>query len=131
MCSCGNCNGVGTQANIRITFSGHLLVDSNSWFQHCFYKGRISTIRSFLHFSNDDNESSKTDGLAKIRPVIDLVKDTYISAYNSSKELCVDESMLKFKGRLFFKQYLPSKPSIKWGMKIWSLRFTNRISVAV
>lgn len=28
--------------------------------------------------------------------------------------------MVKFKGRLSFRQYLPSKP-IKWGVKIWSL----------
>lgn len=27
-------------------------------------------IRSFLHFSNNDNESLKTDQLAKIRPLI-------------------------------------------------------------
>lgn len=49
------------------------------------------------------------------------MKDTYISSYNSNKKLCVDESMLKFKGCLFFKQYLPSKPSTKWSIKIWSL----------
>nr|CAD7428539.1 unnamed protein product [Timema monikensis] len=29
--------------------------------------------------------------------------------------------MLYFKGRLWFKQYLPSKPSDKWGVKVWSL----------
>ena len=31
-----------------------------------------------------------------------------------------DETMAKFKGRLSFRQYLPSKPT-KWGVKIWSL----------
>jgi len=29
--------------------------------------------------------------------------------------------MVKFKGRLFFKQYLLSMPSSKWGIKIWFL----------
>ena len=28
--------------------------------------------------------------------------------------------MIKFKGRLQFRQYLPSKP-IKWGIKVWAL----------
>lgn len=33
----------------------------------------------------------------------------------------MDEPILKFKGCLFFNQYLPSKPSTKWGIKMWSL----------
>lgn len=44
-----------------------------------------------------------------------------MAAYKCHKEVSVDESMVKFKGRLFFKQYLPSKPSSKWGIKVWSL----------
>ena len=28
--------------------------------------------------------------------------------------------MLKFKGRLYFKQYLPMKP-VKWGIKLFAL----------
>lgn len=40
---------------------------------------------------------------------------------NSNKELCVDEPILKFKECLFFSQYRPSKPSTKWGIKMWSL----------
>lgn len=30
-------------------------------------------------------------------------------------------TVLKFKGRLFFRQYLASKPSVKWGIKVWFL----------
>jgi hypothetical protein len=90
-------------------------------FKIVFKRDEYQLIRSFLHFSNNEDESSKNDRLSKIKPIIDLVKDTYISAYNSNKEFCVENSMLKFKGRLFFKQYLPSKPSTKWGIKVWSL----------
>ena len=32
--------------------------------------------------------------------------------------MTVDESMVKFKGRLAFRQYLPMKP-VKWGVKVW------------
>ena len=41
-------------------------------------------------------------------------------AYNPSRELSVDESMIGFKGRLSFIQYLPKKPT-KWGMKAFVL----------
>lgn len=50
-----------------------------------------------------------------------MTKDTYLHEFEPCKSLCVDETMVKFKGRLTFKQYLPSKSSIKWGIKIWSL----------
>ncbi|XP_041346649.1 piggyBac transposable element-derived protein 4-like [Gigantopelta aegis] len=35
-------------------------------------------------------------------------------------QFSLDESMIKFKGRLGFRQYMPAKP-IKWGVKMWSL----------
>ena len=36
----------------------------------------------------------------------------------------VDESMIRFKGRMAFRQYMPAKP-IKWGVKIWVLAETS------
>lgn len=59
------------------------------------------------------------DPLYKIRPLIDLVAKTYLEHYEPDEALSIDESMIKFKGRLSFQQYLPSKPSSKWGIKVW------------
>ena len=42
------------------------------------------------------------------------------SLYNPSKELAVDEAMIKFQGRSSLKQYMPQKP-IKRGIKVWVL----------
>lgn len=52
---------------------------------------------------------------------LDLYQIQYLASYNNNKDICVDESMLKFKGYLFVEQYLPSKPGAKWGIKVWSL----------
>ncbi|XP_064629271.1 piggyBac transposable element-derived protein 4-like [Lineus longissimus] len=60
------------------------------------------------------------DPLYKVRPVINLVKDTYMNIYQPHQQISADEIMKKFKGRLSFKQYIPNKPN-KWGIKIWSL----------
>ena len=38
--------------------------------------------------------------------------------YEVDGNVSVDESMIKFKGRLAFRQYLPMKPT-KWGVKVW------------
>ncbi|KAK3774699.1 hypothetical protein RRG08_051241 [Elysia crispata] len=35
-------------------------------------------------------------------------------------DMTIEESMVKFKGRLGYRQYMPAKP-IKWGIKIWCL----------
>lgn len=40
--------------------------------------------------------------------------------YFSGPTFAVDETMVRFKGRLKFRQYLPMKP-IKWGIKVWCL----------
>lgn len=94
-----------------------------------FSRDRYLLIRSFLHFN--DNRFSVPKGqdgydpLYKVRPILDLTKDTYMQIFEPAKELSIDESMVKFKGRLNFKQYLPSKPSTKWGLKIWSLAESN------
>ena len=40
--------------------------------------------------------------------------------YSPSEHLSIDESMIGFKGRLAFLQYMPKK-SQKWGMKAWIL----------
>ena len=37
-----------------------------------------------------------------------------------NKEISVDESMISYKGRLSFLQYMPKKPH-KWGIKAWVL----------
>ena len=41
-------------------------------------------------------------------------------SYIPNQYISIDESMISFKGRLSFLQYLPKKPH-KWGMKAWVL----------
>eukprot|EP00057_Strongylocentrotus_purpuratus_P012197 XP_011666671.1 PREDICTED: uncharacterized protein LOC100888306 [Strongylocentrotus purpuratus] len=37
------------------------------------------------------------------------------------RSLSIDEAMIKYNGRLSWKQYMPKKPTIKWGIKLWCL----------
>ena len=71
-----------------------------------------------LHVVNN-SEVSPGDGVGrKIKPVLSVLGDTFIANYSPSQELCVDESMVKYKGRVTGKVYMPKKP-IKLGFKIW------------
>lgn len=38
--------------------------------------------------------------------------------YKPGQAISIDEAMIKFTGRLFFKQYMKSKPT-PWGVKVW------------
>ena len=58
------------------------------------------------------------DRLAKVRPVIETLRSSFLSSYNPHRENSIDEAMLKFKGRSTLKQYMPKKP-IKRGFKVW------------
>ena len=93
-------------------------------FKNVMSCNRFHLLRSFLHFNDNSRHVPKGqygyDILFKVRPIIDLVKDTYLEVYQPRMNLAIDETMRKFKGRLSFRQYMPNKPN-KWGIKIWSL----------
>ena len=40
--------------------------------------------------------------------------------YQPSRNISIDERMVRNKGRYSFRQYIKDKPT-KWGMKIWVL----------
>lgn len=76
-----------------------------------------------MHFNHNVNQIPKeADGynpLYKIRPVItEMTKNTHLEYFESGKALSVDGTMIKLKGRLSFKQYLPLKPSSKRDIKM-------------
>ncbi|XP_067023688.1 piggyBac transposable element-derived protein 4-like [Acropora muricata] len=54
--------------------------------------------------------------LFEIQRLLDIVNPTYEWWYQPECDLSLDESMVKFKGRLTFRQYLPAKPT-RWGIK--------------
>jgi len=56
-------------------------------------------------YVNDPNR----DCLAKIRPILDLIKNQCGTVFKPRRDLCVDESLLLFKGRLAFKQFIRTK----------------------
>ena len=85
---------------------------------------RFELILKFLHLNNGQEQPSTNsvnyDKLYKLRPVLDKIIKNFKQAYIPNQQLSVDESMIGFKGRLSWVQYMPKKPT-KWGMKAWVL----------
>ena len=70
----------------------------------------------------------KTDRLHKIQPFLDMSRERFRKVYELDKQLSVDKSLVLFKGRLHFKQYIKTKRS-RFGTKLYKLRTSNGITL--
>lgn len=86
---------------------------------------RFQQITNNLHL-NDNTQmpkkgSKEYDRCFKVRPLIKMMNENFRNEYTPSSRLAVDESMILFKGRSSMKQYMPMKPKIKRGYKVWCI----------
>ena len=73
----------------------------------CLSRNRFLEMR-YLRFCDYD-QIDESDSLAKILPFLKFVQNRCKSMYTPKKDICVDESLLLFKGRIHFRRYIPSK----------------------
>ena len=85
---------------LRIPFYGQTLAHA-----------RYCHILRFLHFTdNNTNGVDRTDDrLWKIRDLFEIIWTNFSKFCNPSEHLAVDEVIVKFKGRVLFKQYILKK----------------------
>lgn len=85
-------------------------------------RDRFDKIQQYFHVANREEMVQRGqpghDKLFLIRPVLDEVLQNCLRNYNPHRNVSVDEAMVKFRGRLAFRQYLPAKPT-KYGIKVW------------
>lgn len=84
---------------------------------------RFVLIKRLLHFSDPtDNQTLTNDEkkLQKIQPVIDHLQKKFCSLYLPRQEIAIDESLLKWQGRLSFAQKIATKAA-KVGVKSYEL----------
>ena len=95
-------------------------------------RDRFRAISSNLHNSdpeedviNDQKRGTEGyDPLQKIKPLLDIIRNTCKSVYHPKQHISVDERMVATKARLSIKQYLKAKPT-KWGLKLFVLADVN------
>ena len=93
-------------------------------FSSILKRDRFSLILRFIHLNDSTKYTPKGqpghDPLFKIRPFMEPLLEAFKQKYKLRREISLDESMIGFKGRLWFIQYMPKKPT-KWGMKAYVL----------
>jgi hypothetical protein len=76
-----------------------------------------------LHFT--DEQADDYDRLGTIWTIFDTLNDAYEKYYNPLEHLVVDKATVKFKGRVIFRQYIPTKQK-RFGIKIYTSSITQQ-----
>jgi hypothetical protein len=98
---------------------------SNPMVQNACTQDSFLQIRRYIHFVNNASllpkDNPKWHHLQKIQIIINKILTTLAAGWILRKQICVDESMIKYMGRFVsFIQYMPAKP-IKHGIKVYAL----------
>jgi hypothetical protein len=94
-----------------------------SFYSETMTRDRFLHILHFLYFADNaqtPDQGEEYDRLWKIRTIFDTLNQAYAKFYNPSEHLAVDEVIVKFKGRVIFRQYTPKKRK-RFGIKIYKL----------
>ncbi|XP_050518489.1 piggyBac transposable element-derived protein 4-like, partial [Diabrotica virgifera virgifera] len=89
-------------------------------------RNRFLLIQRCLHFARNPkvNEDKSVDRLYKVRPLITFFNERMDEIYYPGRELSLDESMILWRGRLVFRQYIKNKRH-KFGIKLYMLTTPN------
>ena len=74
---------------------------SRNWF---------NKLNKYFHLNNNSDAVEKGkpgyDPLFKVQPLLNLVHDNSAAHYHPDQDISIDEAMIKFSGRLSFRQYI-------------------------
>ena len=85
-------------------------------------RNRFQSILEFLHFNDNTYNPNypDRDRLYQIRPVVEYLVSKFKTVYTPEQHVAIDEELLLWKGRVGFKQYMPSKRA-RFCIKMFSL----------
>ena len=106
----------------------HLPTIAKYWSNSCLYRNHISGIMTrnrfqlilrAWHFA--DNQAGNTSRIHKIDAFVKILVAKFATAKQPGQNVVIDESMVPFRGRLSFRQYIPDKAH-KYGIVIQIVR---------
>lgn len=80
-------------------------------------RNRFLLIMRCLHFTSEDESE---DPMFKVRSIIDYFNNKMTECYYPAAQLSLDESMVLWRGRLSFRQFIKNKRH-KYGIKLYML----------
>ena len=89
-----------------------------SAFSKVMSRNKFQLMLRFWHFV--DNENAPSTRLSKIMLLVDQLNNTMATIYTPDRKVSIDESMMLWRGRLIFRQYIKNKKH-KYGVKFYEL----------
>nr|XP_004207578.2 piggyBac transposable element-derived protein 4-like [Hydra vulgaris] len=116
--------GVIYKAKLSMYWSKDVLYNTPI-FSEVNSRNRFNILLRFFHFNNNEDENydatnENRDRLHKVQPVINILRNRFKIVYKPGKNLSVDESLVLYKGRLHFCQYIITKRAC-FGIKLYKL----------
>ena len=88
-------------------------------FKKYMTRDRFFMLSKFLHFA-DNNDPNEDDPIWKVRQVFTMFVTRFSKYFDPYRKMVIDESLVLYKGRLSFKQYIPTKRH-RFGIKLFVL----------
>ena len=100
------------------------VVLSTPFFPSIMARDRFLQILRYLHFADNTlaprADSADYNNLLKIQPFLDLIVPSFQQVYKPTRQLATDKTLIKFKGKVHFREFLPIKPG-RFGIKTFTL----------
>ena len=110
--------GITSKPQIHMYWSTDSIL-STPIFSRLMRRDRFEQIRTMIHFTDPLSENVKNP-LRKLSSFLDNLQRSFTSNYIPKQHVAVDEYLSPWKGRLGFRQYIPSKREC-YGVKIYML----------
>lgn len=72
-------------------------------------RNRFEQLLSMLHFSDNQALDTEFDRLHKITPLVEKLLEPFQLVMTADENVCIDETMVPFRGRLKFRQYFQNR----------------------
>lgn len=106
------------KSSVKMNWSKRSIIQTPIFSQTMPFQ-RFVAITRFLHFSNNET-AKKTDKMNKIRDAVNYFNDKFRQIYTPKGDVSIDESLMKFKGRLENVVFCPKKRA-RYGVKFYKL----------
>lgn len=113
------CMGLVQLPHINLYWSKNPLY-GNPMIKQTMTRDRFLLLKRFWHFVNNEQIADQNDRLAKIRAIVNYLNSVCMDALETGKDLVIDETMVPWRGRLVFKQYIKNKAH-EYGVKVYKL----------
>ena len=115
--------GLVNQEDIRDYWSTDEVL-ATPFFSQIMARDKFMNILTFFHLCDNDSYVPRGqagyNSVGKLGTIYSVVTEKFSSVWKPGKNICIDEGMIPFRGKVHFKVYNPDKPD-KYGVKSYQL----------